>query len=181
MKTSEVPKIIANQKHTIMNHNQTVEKLRRMRINAMAELHSQNVKHNQLNDITPDDYLALLTDHEWEDRQNKKINRLLNQAHFKQKATVAEISFVQPRNLDKNMLQRLSTLEFVTRKENIILTGASGVGKSYLAQALGHQACLMEHKVLYANSARFFARLKLSKIDGIKYSPPLDNDLSKLS
>ncbi len=149
-----------------MNHNQTVEKLRRMRINAMAELHLQNVKHNQLNDITPDDYLALLTDHEWEERQNKKINRLLTQARFKQKATMAEIGYAHARNLDKNMFQRLSILEFIARKENIIFTGPSGVGKSYLAQALGHQACMMEYKVLYANTARLFARLRLSKVDG---------------
>jgi DNA replication protein DnaC len=149
-----------------MNHNQTVEKLRRMRISAMAELHLQNVKHNQLNDIGPDDYLALLTDHEWEERQNKKINRLLTQARFKQKATVAEIGYTHTRNLDKNMFQRLSTLDFIARKENIIFSGPSGVGKSYLAQALGHQACMMEYKVLYANTARLFARLKLSKVDG---------------
>lgn len=149
-----------------MNDNQTVEKLRRMRINAMAELHLQSVKNNQLNDITPDDYLALLTDREWEDRQNKKINRLMLQACFKQKASLADIDYAQPRNLDKNMFRRLGSLDFMARKENVIVTGASGVGKSYLAQALGHQACLMGHKVLYVNTSRLFSRLKLSKVDG---------------
>ena len=132
----------------------------------MAELHLQNVKNNRLNDITPDDYLAMLTDREWEERQNKKIDRLMSQAGFKQKASLTEIDYAQPRNLDKNMFQRLGTLDFMARKENIIVTGASGVGKSYLAQALGHEACLMGHKVLYANTSRLFSRLKLSKVDG---------------
>lgn len=149
-----------------MNNNQTIEKLRQMRLSAMADLHLQHVKNNQLNDITPDEYLALLADHEFEDRQNKKINRLLHQAGFRQKASIAEISYTEARNLDKNMFQRLATLDFIVKKENIILTGASGVGKSYLAQALGHQACLLGKKVYYTNTARLLAKLKLSKVDG---------------
>jgi DNA replication protein DnaC len=165
-------------KSDIMNNNQTIEKLKKMRINAMAELHLQHVKNNQLTDVTPDDYLALLTDHEWEERQNKKIQRLLKQAGFRQKATLAEVSYSESRNLDKNIFQRLSSLDFMARKENIIFTGPSGVGKSYLAQALGHQACMMEYKVLYAITSRLFKRFKLSRVDGT-YMKEL-NKLSKM-
>jgi len=149
-----------------MNNNQTIEKLKQMRLSAMADLHHQHVKNNKFNDMTPDEYIALLADHEFEDRQNKKIARLLHQASFRQKASIAEVSYTEVRNLDKNMFQRLATLDFITKKENIILTGASGVGKSYLAQALGHQACLSGKKVCYTNTARMLARLKLSKVDG---------------
>lgn len=111
-----------------MNNNETIEKLKNMRLSAMAELHTQNAKSNQLKDITPDEYLALLTDHEWEDRQNKKISRLIHQAQFRQKASVEQVSFAEARNLDKNMFHRLSTLDFMTKGENVIVTGASGVG-----------------------------------------------------
>ena len=149
-----------------MNNNQTIEKLKQMRLGAMAQLHLQHVKNNQLNDITADEYLALLTDHEWEDRQNRKIDRLFKQANFRQKASLAEINYASSRNLDKNMFVRLGSLDFITKKENLILTGASGVGKSYLAQALGHQACMMGYKTIYSNTARLFKKLKLSKIDG---------------
>lgn len=149
-----------------MNNHQTIEKLKQMRISAMADLHYQHVKNNQYSDLTADEYLALLTDHEWEDRQNKKIDRLLSQASFRQKASIAEVSYSEVRNLDKNMFERLTTLDFIKKKENIILTGASGVGKSYLAQAIGHQACLMGYKVFYTSTARLMARLKLSKLDG---------------
>lgn len=149
-----------------MNNNQTIEKLKQMRMSAMAELHLQYVKNNQLNDITTDEYLGLLIEHEWEHRQNMKIERLIRQARFRQKASIEEVSYVHTRNLDKNMFNRLATLDFIQRNENIILTGASGVGKSFLAQALGHQACLMEYKVLYTNMARLFTKLKLSKVDG---------------
>jgi len=149
-----------------MNNNQTVEKLKQMRLNAMAEMHQQHVKNNKFNQITPDEYMALMTDHEWEDRENKKISRLLKQANFRQKASTAEVSYTEVRNLDKNMFNRLATLDFITKKENIILTGASGVGKSYLSQALGNQACLIGYKVYYANTARLLSMLKLSKVDG---------------
>lgn len=149
-----------------MNNNQTIEKLKQMRLGAMAELHLQHVKDNRLEDMTADEYLALLTDHEWEDRQNRKIDRLTKQANFKQWASLEDISYAQGRNLDKNMFNRLGTLGFLKRKENIIVTGASGVGKSYLAQALGHQACIMGYKTIYCNTARLFKKLKLCKVDG---------------
>jgi DNA replication protein DnaC len=149
-----------------MNNNQTIEKLKQMRLGAMAELHLQYVKNNQLNDNTPDEYLALLTDHEWENRQNLKISRLIKQAGFRQKADITEINFDATRNLDKNMFNRLATLDFIKRKENIIVTGASGVGKSYIAQAIGFQACIEGYKVRYSNTARLFTRLKISKADG---------------
>lgn len=149
-----------------MNNNQTIEKLKQMRLGAMAQLHLQHLKDNRIENITADEYLALLTDHQWEDRQNRKIERLLKQAGFKQQANLADINYTQNRNLDKNMFARLGTLDFITRKENIILTGASGVGKSYLAQALGHQGCMMEYKTIYTNTARLFKKLKLSKVDG---------------
>lgn len=149
-----------------MNNNQTIEKLKQMRLSAMAELHHSHLKDNRISTSTADEYLALLTDHQWEDRQNKKIERLLKQAEFRQQASLADIDHTQNRNLDKNMFERLATLDFIKRKENIIITGASGVGKSYLAQALGHQACMMQYKTIYSNTARLLKKLKLGKVDG---------------
>lgn len=149
-----------------MNNNQTIEKLKQMRLSAMAELHAAHLKDNRTDKSTPDEYLALLTDHQWEDRQNKKIQRLLKQAGFRQSSNLADIDHTQNRNLNRNMFERLATLDFIPRKENIIITGASGVGKSYLGQALGNQACMMQYRTIYANTARLLKKLKLSKVDG---------------
>jgi len=135
-----------------MNHHPTLEKLKAMRMSAMAQLYSQHLTQNTSEKMTFDEQLALLVDHQWEDWQNRKIDRLLKQACFKQQASMVNIG--------------LATLDFIKRKENTILTGASGVGKSYIAQALGHQACLHGHKVLYQNTARMFKKLKLCKVDG---------------
>ena len=147
-------------------NNQTIEKLRNMRLGAMARLHLQYVEQNRFEGMTCDEYLALLTDHQWEERENSKIDRLLKQASFRQNASIADISYSADRNLDRNMFARLATLDFVSRKENIIICGASGTGKSYLSQALGHQGCLSGIKTLYSVTARLFKKLKLSKVDG---------------
>lgn len=149
-----------------MNKNQTIEKLKSMRLNAMASQYQHHLQNNIYNDITPDEYVTLLVDHEWEERQNNKTQRLIKQAGFRQKASLAEIDFSTSRNLEKNMFNRLSSLDFITKHENLILTGASGLGKSYLAQALGHQACLSGIKVQYHLTSRLFNRLKLAKVDG---------------
>ncbi|MCA4793725.1 ATP-binding protein [Myroides odoratimimus] len=149
-----------------MDNNQTIEKLKAMRLNDMATLHSRHLKDNTTTSFTIDEYIALLTDHEYENRQNRKVERLIKQASFRQNASIADINYTHHRGLDKNMFSRLATLDFMLKKQNIIITGASGVGKSYLAQALGYQACLMEHKVLYSNTANLFNLLKSSKIDG---------------
>jgi len=147
-------------------NNQTIEKLRSMRLGAMARLHLQYVEQNRFEGLTCDEYLALLTDHQWEDRENSKTDRLLKQAAFRQNASLADINYSAERNLDRNMFARIATLDFASRKENIIICGASGTGKSYLSQALGHQACLSGIKTLYTVTARLFKKLKLSKVDG---------------
>nr|WP_169605375.1 IS21-like element helper ATPase IstB [Microscilla sp. PRE1] len=149
-----------------MNNTQTCEKLRAMRLQAMAELHEQYLASNQNASVTTDEYLALLTDHQWEARQHQKSSRLLKQAHFKQRISLEEINYAQQRNLDKNMFQRLATLDFIAKKENLIITGPSGLGKSFMSQALGHQACMEEYKVLYQNTGRMLKKLKLAKVDG---------------
>src|SRR5690625_5403863 len=99
-------------------------------------------------------YTTLFQSHEWEHRKDRKITRFIKQANFRQSASLADINYTQSRNLDKNMFARLGTLDFIKRKENIIITGASGVGKSYLTQALGHQACLMEYRTIYTKIGR---------------------------
>lgn len=149
-----------------MNKNQTIEKLKNMRLFAMANRYQHHLQNNLYNDITADEYLALLVDHEWEERQNNKVQRLIKQAGFRQKASIADVDFTTARNLEKNMFNRLSSLDFISKNENLILTGASGLGKSYLAQALGYQACLNSLKVQYYITSRLFNRLKLAKVDG---------------
>ena len=98
-----------------MNKNQTIEKLKSMRLHAMANMYLHHIQNNLYSDSTPDEYLSVLIDHEWEERQNNKILRLIKQAAFRQKASIADVDFTSPRNLEKNMFNRLSTLDFITK------------------------------------------------------------------
>ncbi len=149
-----------------MNNQNTIEKMRQMRLSGMAELHYSNLQSANYQDYTTDQYLALLIDQEWESRQEKKINRLIVNADFKHHASIRDIDYAHPRNLDRNLFERLASLEFIERKENIIITGPTGSGKSYLAQALGVYACQMLHKTMYFNMARLMDQVKLSKVQG---------------
>lgn len=76
-----------------MDNNQTIEKLKAMRLNDMATLHSRHLKDNTTASFTIDEYIALLTDHEYENRQNRKVERLIKQANFRQNASIADINY----------------------------------------------------------------------------------------
>jgi len=131
-----------------MNNNNTIEKMRQMRLTAMADNYYNSTQNNLHRDYTIDQYLAMLVDMEWEDRHNKRIERLIKSAGFRYNATIQDVDYTANRSLDKNNFERLAMLDFIKRNENIIITGATGTGKSYLAQALGHHACIMQYKTL---------------------------------
>jgi len=149
-----------------MNNQNTIEKLKQMRLNAMAQMHYTNTQNNINMEYTIDEYVAMLADREWEDKQNRKIKNLIKNARFRFPATLQDIDYTANRQLDKNTFQRLALLDFIRNKENIIITGATGTGKSYLSQALGHQACLMMFKTLYYNTGRLMEYLKLARLEG---------------
>lgn len=140
--------------------------MKQMRLYAMAETHHNSVQNSMHQDYTPDQYLALLIDQEWENRYNKRIQNLITTAGFRYPASVHDVDYSANRSLDRNTFERLALLDFIKRGENIIITGATGTGKSYLAQALGHNACTMQHKTMYCNFARLIDRIKLSKLEG---------------
>jgi len=149
-----------------MNQNSTVEKMRAMRMRTMANLYDQTITENLYGDLTTDDYMAMLIDCEWEDRQHKRIETLIRTAGFKTNVSAQNIDYLSNRNLDKNVAQRLLTLNFLKHKENIIITGPTGLGKSYLAQAIGNQACQMLFRTRYFITSRFFDQAKLARLEG---------------
>ncbi len=156
-----------------MNNNSTISRLHHMRLSGMAQVHSQHLKENLYASHTLDQYTALLTDQEWEERQNKKIHRLLKVAAFRVQASLSDVDYTSSRNLDRNLFERLAILSFIKQKENIIITGPTGVGKSYLIQALGNQACMLEYKTMYTLTSRLFSKLKVAKLEG-NYQKEID-------
>ncbi len=149
-----------------MNNQNTIEKMKQMRLGGMAQMHYTNIKDNINLEYTIDQYVGMLVDQEWENRQNRKIQNLIKNARFRYPATIRDVDYSANRQLDKNMFERLALLDFVRNHENVIITGATGTGKSYLAQALGNQACIMLMKTLYYNTARLMDHLKLARLEG---------------
>jgi len=149
-----------------MNENNTVEKMRQMNLKAMAGLYHQCLNRPDDKSYTTDEFLTLLIDTEWEHRQKNRINNLIRQAGFKHIASAGNIDYQSSRNLDRKVVERLLSLQFLSNAENIIITGPTGSGKSYLAQCLGVQACQMLHRTLYFPASRFLDKVKLAKLDG---------------
>lgn len=149
-----------------MNTHNTIEKMRAMRMKTMAEIYHRSIHEHHYKDLGTDEFMAMLVDSEWEERQRSKITNLIKRAGFRIQARASDIDYQSSRNLDKTMLQRLLTLNFIKNTENIIITGPTGVGKSYLGQAIGNLACQMLVKTRYFITARFFDAAKLAKLDG---------------
>ncbi|WP_245576607.1 IS21-like element helper ATPase IstB [Flexithrix dorotheae] len=132
----------------------------------MLQSYQTLLETNQHHSLNNDEIVSMLIQAEWEDRQNRKINRYIKTAQFRYKANIEDIDFTANRALDKTQLLRLADGSFIQKKENLLITGPTGAGKSYIASALGYQACLMGYKTLYFNAQKLFPQLNMSKADG---------------
>ena len=150
-----------------MNSNQaTLQKLTVMRLNGMSRAFRATMETSVKHSFTPDELISHLVDVEWDDRHNRKLKRLIKAARFRHQATFEEINFGLKRNLDKNQLLRLSDCGWIERHQNILFTGPTGVGKSWIAQALGHQSCVYGFRTGYYHCSKLFQHLKLCRADG---------------
>ena len=144
----------------------TVTKMKQMKLYGMFNAFKTAIESGKSDHYTLDQFVSMIIDAEWDERHNRRIERSITNAKFHYKSNIESINFDQTRNLDRNMVLRLAECEFVEKNENILITGSTGVGKSYLGTALGYQACIQGFKVSYFNTSKLFARLKMAKADG---------------
>lgn len=144
----------------------TLEKMRKMKLFGMYRALKISLESGKQEDYTPDEMIAQLIESEWDDRQNRSITRQITNARFRYKAAIEELYYHTDRNIDKNQIMRFADCSFINKCENIIITGSTGIGKSYIASALGYQACAQGYKVMYHNAAKLFGKLKMAKADG---------------
>lgn len=149
-----------------MNNQSTMEKMHQMRLHGMHRAFKETFSTGMQNKFTVDEMVAHLVDAEHDERYNRKFNALLKSAAFRYKASIEEIDFKASRRLDKNMLLRFSTCDWIQKGESIIITGSTGAGKSFIACALGHRACVNRFNVGYFNCMKLFSHLKYCKADG---------------
>ena len=102
----------------------------------------------------------------WDYRSDAAIQRLIRQAGFRYKAYLEEIDYTINRSLDHNQIERLASLDFICQGQNLFITGSSGTGKSYIATAIGYQACKNGIRTYYANASKLLGALKVAKTKG---------------
>ena len=147
-------------------NNQTLEKLRQMRLFGMHDAFKTSLENTLKEQMTQDQFIFHLVSSEWDNRRNRAIERAIKQANFRYNALLTEVDYTFERGLDRNQVERLAALEFVRESKDLFITGPTGTGKSYLATALGNKACQDGFRVFYASTAKLISQLKIAKAKG---------------
>lgn len=144
----------------------TIEKLISMRLSTMAtalrELEAQPPSH----ELSWHERLALLVDREWQERENRRLHKRLREAKLTKSASLENVTADPARGLDKPVVRELATLRWATQKKNLILLGATGTGKTYLASALAELACRRGMRALFVRVPRLFEELAIARAQG---------------
>ena len=141
----------------------SLELMRGMKLHGMANAFVESLNNTVAENMTADAFVSMLVSREWDYRSAAAIQRLIKSASFRYKAFPEEIDYVTPRNLDRNQMERILSLDFINQGRDLFITGSSGTGKSFLATAIGYEACKKGIKTLYANAAKLLGALKVAK------------------
>jgi DNA replication protein DnaC len=143
-----------------------VERLRGLGLTAMADAFTEMQHSAAVDDLSREDWLGLLIDREATVRENKRLGRRLTHARLRQNAVVEDADLRTPRGLDRGLFQKLATCGWIRDGQHLLIGGPTGVGKSWLACALGHRACREGLSVLYRRAPRLFADLATARGEG---------------
>jgi len=144
----------------------TLEKLRALRLNGMLKALSEQQQMSDLGSLGFEERLGLLIDREMTDRDNRRLETRLKKAKLRHCCCMEDLDFKAARGLDKALILSLAACAWIARGINVLICGPTGIGKSYLACALGHKACLEGYSTLYLRLPRLFEELRLAKADG---------------
>ena len=144
----------------------TLEKLRTLKLYGMLRAFEEQMASSNYKALGFEERLGLLVDREIIERENRRLSSRLKQAKLRQQACMENIDYRQPRGLDKSLMRTLSSCQWIKEHRNILITGPTGVGKSFIACALGHKACLEGFRVCYFRAPRLFNDLGIARGDG---------------
>lgn len=145
---------------------QTIESLYVMNLNGMAEGLKEQMSQPNISELSFEERFALLVDRQWTYKADRKMRRLLQNARLKISACIEDIDFKTPRGLDKSVILRLADCDWIKNGQNVIITGPTGGGKTYLACALANKACRTGLTSYYVRLPRLFQELGIAKADG---------------
>lgn len=144
----------------------TMEKLNNLKLTGMVKALTEQQQMTEVDSLGFEERLGLLVDREATERENRKLTTRLKKAKLRQSASVEDIDFRRMRGLDKALILSLAACAWIAKGVNVLICGPTGVGKSYLACALAHKACLEGYTALYLRLPRLFEELRLAKADG---------------
>ena len=149
----------------MLNHP-TLEKLKTLKFHGMARAWQEQLNSSDFDSLSFGERFGLLVDREFSERENRRLKTRLKSARLRQQACMEDIDYQHQRGLDKSLMLSLGTCRWIDEHLNILLTGPTGTGKSFIACALAHRACMEGNKALYFRSSRLFSDLSMAKGDG---------------
>jgi DNA replication protein DnaC len=144
----------------------TLEKLRTLRFNGMAHGLEEQIQMPDIDSLSFEERLGLLVDREMTERENRRLTTRLRKAKLRQSASLEDINYRHPRGLDRSLMTKLQSCQWIREHHNLLITGSTGTGKTFLACALAHKACREGYSAQYSRLPRMFQELHIAKGDG---------------
>ena len=145
---------------------QIQQQLSALKLHGMSRSWQSLLETRKMHDLSFSDGLQLLLQSEQDERDNRRFFRLRKTASFRYHASIEELKYSGARGLDKSLISRLATGDYLRKGESVLVSGATGSGKSFLASALGHHACGQGFKVAYFNMKKLLLRTKMARAEG---------------
>jgi len=149
-----------------MLNQQTLDKLHTLKLTGMAEAFTDQLNQPDMDRLSFEERFGLIVDRQWTWKENNRMGRYLKNARLKLNACVEDIDYKSPRGIDQSVIMSLISCDWVKRHQNVIITGPTGVGKTFLACALTNKACREGYSALYIRSTKFFYQMAMAKGDG---------------
>jgi DNA replication protein len=149
-----------------MLNQQTIEKLHALGLVGMAEAFNEQLQQPDMDRLSFEERFGLIVERQWTWKENNRMERYLKNARLKLNACVEDIDYKAPRGIDRSVLMRLMSCEWIRKHQNIIVTGPTGVGKTFIACALANKACREGYRSFYIRSPKFSYQLALGRGDG---------------
>lgn len=143
-----------------------LDKLQSLRLQGMLKSYQEQSESSEYMDLSFDEKLGLMVDREMTEQENRRLNARLRKAKLRHQACMENIDYRTHRGLDKSLMNLLSQCKWIKERLNVLITGPCGVGKSFIACALAHKACLQGYSAKYARAPRLFEDISIARGDG---------------
>jgi DNA replication protein DnaC len=149
-----------------MLNEQTFDKLYLMKLIGMAEGFKEQLDQPSLRDLSFEERFGMLVERQWAWKENKRLKRLLKEAKLKLQASIEDIDYKAPRGMEKSVILSLASCGWIRNHQNLLISGPTGVGKTFLACAFAQKACREGFRTLYLRSPQLFYQIALARADG---------------